>query len=66
MSKRGDISDLELAGLSEAELLELSEFIDPDVSSSMYMYLCAYSSSTLYLRIHVLVHVQCTMYMYFA
>ena len=27
----GDIGDLELAGLSEAELRELSEFIDPDV-----------------------------------
>ena len=26
-----DIGDLELAGLSEAELRELSEFIDPDV-----------------------------------
>ena len=32
MSKEVDIDDLELAGLSEAELLELSEFIDPDVS----------------------------------
>ena len=27
-----DIEDLELAGLSEAELLELGELIDPDVS----------------------------------
>ena len=26
-----DIGELELAGLSEAELMELSEFIDPDV-----------------------------------
>ena len=32
MSK-GDIHDIELSGLSEAELLELSEFIDPDVSA---------------------------------
>ena len=32
MSKGVDVDELELAGLSEAELQELSEFIDPDVS----------------------------------
>ena len=31
-----DIEDLELAGLSEAELLELGELIDPDVSGCTY------------------------------
>ena len=30
-----DINDLELAGLTEAELEELSEFIDPDVSTPL-------------------------------
>lgn len=28
-----DFEDIELAGLSEAELAELSEFMDPDVSN---------------------------------
>ena len=32
-----DIEDLELAGLSEAELLELGELIDPDVSGCTYI-----------------------------
>ena len=45
MSK-GDISELELAGLSEAELLELSELIDPDVS-----YVLIFTCIHLYLHV---------------
>ena len=32
MSKDLDLDDLELAGLTDAQLAELSEYIDPDVS----------------------------------
>jgi len=32
LPRMSEFNDIELAGLTEAELLELSEFIDPDVS----------------------------------
>jgi hypothetical protein len=44
-----DIEDLELAGLSEAELLELGELIDPDVSGCM----CTTGTFCQYIRLHL-------------
>ena len=40
MSKGVDVDELEPAGLSEAELQELSEFIDPDVIHFTIPYIC--------------------------
>ena len=37
---KGVVDDAELADLSEDQLRELAEFIDPDVSQSVFVCLC--------------------------
>ena len=39
MTSKGELDDVELAGLTEEQLKELAEFIDPDVSE-MDSWLC--------------------------
>ena len=42
MTSKGDFDDVELAGLSEEQLKELAEFIDPDVSACTCTCECVY------------------------